>query len=84
MLNTVMDEIRLCKGMNMQITKIVLGIKAFASVWEGQLVGDPNPALTRSSEPNTYQAFIFGIPVKVIGTGNPWAIGFERKPIEQN
>lgn len=83
-LDVVMDELKLCAAMNIQVTKIILGIKAFTSVWEKQLVGAPSPALTRSPEPNTYQAFLFEIPVKVIQGGNPWAIGFERKQIEKN
>jgi hypothetical protein len=83
-LDAVMDEVRLCKGMDIQITKIILGIKALAGVWERQFVTDSNPALTRSPEPNTFQAFLLGIPVKIVEGGNPWAIGFERKPIERN
>lgn len=83
-LDLAMDEVRLCKSMDIQVTKIILGVKAFVSVWERQLVTDPNPVLTRSPEPNTFQAFLLGIPVKIVKGGNPWAIGFERKPIERN
>lgn len=83
-LDVVIDEVRLCKSMDIQVTKIILGVKAFVSVWEKQLVTDPNPVLTRSPEPDTFQAFLLGIPVKIVEGGNPWAIGFERKPIERS
>lgn len=83
-LDIVMDEVRFCRSMNIQITKIILGTKAFINVREKCPVTDPIPTLTRSPEPNTFQGFLFGIPVKIVEGGNPWAIGFERKPIQRN
>jgi hypothetical protein len=82
-LDVVMDEVRFCESINMQVTKIILGIKAFNSVWERKLNTDPNPVLTRNPEPNTYQLFMFDIPLQIVRSGNPWAIGFERKRREQ-
>jgi hypothetical protein len=71
----LLEEIEFCQKMQMKITKIRLGSSAFASLCP---YGYPLQSGTE------HLVLYFGILCEVVGHGNPWAVGFERKSIQEN